>query len=315
METVNTNLSSLMLQLTQVSAKNIGQFGHNFHSNKTSIGNDIAFDCAPEVTDQFSKFDKTVNNFAMFKDMIGTAQNGISEMKSHGEGIRAIIERAQEEGLSPELLDSLEKEVNDRIAAINKIKESTLFNDVNPFNSAFSLDIPDWQDYIEKPKAEEGEEGEDSEMNEVLASISFDMSVNSDDENGAFSIGASATIEIGINKDGNLQINVDATMDFDLSNLTQDGLGSNSALDKINQFIEMLTGKQNDLNTASSIIDGLFASATANIEGNGFAISASNDINMENVSSKALKGQIIQHASITLDSTANQLPNIAINLL
>ena len=315
METVNTNLSSLMLQLTQVSSKNLGQFGNNFNTNKNVIGNDIAFDCAPEVTDKFSKFDKTVNNFAMFKDMICTAQNGISEMKSHGEGIRAIIERAKEEGLSPELLDSLEKEVNERIATINQIKENTSFNNINPFNRIFSLDIPDWQDYIAEPNSEETEDGEESEMNEILASISFDMAVNSDNENGVFSIGASATIEIGINKDGNLQINVDATMDFDLSNLTQDGLGSNSALDKINQFIEMLTGKQNDLNTASSIIDGLFASATANIEGNGFAISASNDINMENVSSKTLRGQIVQHASITLDSAANQLPNIAINLL
>ena len=315
MQMINTNLSSLMLQLTQASSKGISSFGHNFCGNKTGVGKDIACVCAPEVTENFSPFDKTVSNFAAFNDMIATAQTGLSQMKSHGEGIRAIIERAREEGLSDELLASLEEEVNERLAAIQQIKENTTFNNINPFERVFSLDVPEWQDYIASPKTEEGEENDDNSMSEVLASISFDMSVNGDDENSAFSIGASATIEIGINKDGALQINVDATMDFDLSGLTQDGLGSDSALDMINRFIELITGKQNDLNTASNIMTGLFASATANIEGNGFAISASNDINMESMSSKELKGQIVQHASITLDSTANQIPSIAINLL
>jgi len=315
MQMINTNLSSLMLQLTQASSKGISSFGHNFSGNKFGVGKDVACVCAPEVTENFSQFDKTVSNFAAFNDMIATAQTGLSEMKSHGEGIRTIIERAREEGLSDELLASLEEEVNERLAAIQQIKENTTFNNINPFERVFSLDVPEWQDYIASPKTEESEENDDNSMSEVLASISFDMSVNGDDENSAFSIGASATIEIGINKDGALQINVDATMDFDLSGLTQDGLGSDSALDMINRFIELITGKQNDLNTASNIMTGLFASATANIEGNGFAISASNDINMESMSSKELKGQIVQHASITLDSTANQIPSIAINLL
>ena len=94
------------------------------------------------------------------------------------------------------------------------------------------------------------------------------------------------------------------------------GAENNSAIiEKINNFLSLLTGKQNDLGMASGIMDSLFAKASATIEGDGFFISADNNVNIEQNSSNSLKGQIVQHASITLDNSANQSPNIAINIL
>jgi hypothetical protein len=104
-------------------------------------------------------------------------------------------------------------------------------------------------------------------------------------------------------------------MDFDLSGFNTEENDYDGMLELLNNFINLLTGKQDDLNTASNIIDSLFAKASASIEGDNFSIFADNNISLEKSSSDALKGQIVQHASLTLDGSPNQAPNIAINIL
>jgi len=69
------------------------------------------------------------------------------------------------------------------------------------------------------------------------------------------------------------------------------------------------------MGNASNFINNLFASASASIQGDGFSIDATNDINMLSDDSKTLQGQIVQHAAITLANTTNFGPNIAINIL
>ena len=313
METTNIS-SMIMQQLTQVSGGFNPPVAANNNFPVNIVGNDAAYTVSPNMMSGFSGFGSVMDAFAMFRDMVTTANDGVTEMKSHGESIRSLIEQAQEEGISDELLDKIQAEVDSRIAEINKIRSNTEFNGINPFDKVMSLDIPNWQDYITSPFAEK-EEGEEGQMSEVLASFSFNFAVGSDSENGAFNFGATATVEIGVNEDGNLQINVDATMDFDLSEITQNGVRSDSAMDIINQFLSLLTGKQEGLNSVSNMFDQMFASGSASIQGDAFSIDATNDINVERSSSNSLKGQIVQHASITLDSTAYQCPNIAINLL
>ena len=314
MDAINTNLSSLLIQLSQTSfSGGVAQGGFMPQANN-AVGQDTAVSYMPGAANRFENFDSMMDKFAMFNDMIATAQGGISQMVSHGESIRDLVAKAKEEGVTEETLNAIQAEVDARIAEIGKIRENTSFDGVNPFNTAFSLSIPNWQELFGISGVPEVTEGEDS-GNNVLASISFDMTIDGENENGAYSIGASATINIGVNEDGALEITVDASMDFDLSGLQNGGVQSDNAFDIINNFLAMLTGKQNDLGMANSIMDSLFAKASATIEGDGFSISADNNVNLEQGSSNSLKGQIVQHASITLDSSANQSPNIAINIL
>ena len=317
MDAINTNLSSLLIQLSQSTfAGGIAQGGGFMPAVNDAVGQDAAVSYMPGAANKFENFDSMMDKFAMFNDIIATAQGGISQMLSQGESIRDLVKKAKEEGVTEETLDAIQAEVDARIAEIGKIRENTSFNGVNPFNTAFSLNIPNWQELfgisgVPEVTQTEGEEVE----NNVLASIKFDMTIEGEGENGAYSIGASATINIGVNDEGALEITVDAAMDFDLSGLQNGGVQSDNAFDIINNFLAMLTGKQNDLDTASSIMNSLFAKASATIEGDGFSIFADNNVNIEQNSSNSLKGQIAQHASITLDNSANQSPNIAINIL
>lgn len=316
MQTVSTNLSSLLVQLSQ-SATNINvnsQAGASSRGYNINPTNDPACSIDSALSNNVLNFGAIADKMAAFKDILTTAADGIFAMQQQGESIRDLIAQAKEGDLSDELLDKIQTEVNERIAAIQKIKENTQYGEVKPLEKPFAIDIPNWQDLVGINQS--GEEQEENPMTEVLASITVDMSFAGDSKNSSFNIGASATINIGLTEDGSLQITVDAAMDFDLSGISENGVQSEGAMDIINQFLELLTGKSNDFGTATNIIDQMFASGSANIAGDGFNISATNDIFLENQSSQALKGQIVQHAAITLDSaTALQSPGIAINLL
>ena len=251
-----------------------------------------------------SGFDLAMSNFALFKDTISATQDGISAMQKEGEGIRALVLKAKEDGITPELLDKIQKEVDSKLAQIQQIKDNTSFNGINLFNSSFSLDIPDWQDYIGASDKEEAK----SELAETIAS--FDIDINID--GGGFSIGASAKIDIGYNDDGSLQINVDASMDYDLSGLLDHGVDSDEAFEMINNFLDMLGVKQGDLGNVSNILDSLFSQSMNYLDKYQ---NSSESEEVEVMDSRSLRGKIVQQASITLDGIANQIPSIAINLL
>ena len=312
MNQINSNFASIIQTI------NAAKFGTGtnivpaFKVNQP-FQNDAAFKV--EAPDRFAMFDDVANNIAVFQDMLNYTNNNVNSMLEQGKSLCDLINKAREGDLSEENLSAIEDEVKARIEAIQNIRDNANYNGINPFDGAVSLNIPQWQDIFGVQDTEE--KPAESTMSEVIASFTFDMSMAGNTDNSEFNVGATATVNIGYNEDGSLQIDVDTTMDFDLSGITSEGVGSDNALDIINNFINMLMGKQNGLNNANSLMENLFAQATASasIVGDGFRIDATNDIQFENESSKSLRGQIMQHASIVLDSSANLSPSIAINIL
>ena len=320
MENINPNVSSLVQISKAGSVTNFNPVLSSIEAAKKAMPNDAAFKVMPGMSNGFEDFDNMLGNIWSMKSVVNAAQSGISSMIQQGESIRSLVQKAREEELSPESLDAIEKEVQSRLEQINNIRQNTFFNGINPFEGAVSLNIPNFQEifgdfFANKPEAvEEAEEGEEENFTEI-ASFKFDMTIDGKSNGMGFNMGASATVKIGYTDDGSLQITVDTTMDFDLSKMMEQGIKSDDTFDMINNFIAMLTGRNNELGQASNMLESLFASGSASIVGDNFAIDATNDINITNDSSKSIQGQIVQHAKITLDSTANQCPSIAINLL
>ena len=271
MEPISTNISS-MVPMNQ-NAPSISFHPSNFGMQNQKFVNDIAA-FVPGLSTSGTNFDMLMNNIASFKDIISVAQNGLSQMRGQGESIRDLIAQAREEGVTPELMDKIQEEVNSRLGEIRRIRDGADFNGINPFNGSFSLDIPN-----------------------VLE---------------GFSIGGSAKIEIGYTEDGALQINVDASMDFDLSGIVNNGVSSDEAWNLINEFLDMLGVQEGDLGNAQNLMDVLFEKLFNLMTGNG---ESGNEVEMEMDSSSELKGHIVQQASITLDGFAGQPPSIAINIL
>ena len=267
--------------------------------------NDIAANTMPDFLISGAGFDMVMNKLASFKDMISVTQGGLSQMREQGESIRDLIAQAREEGVTPEIMDKIQEEVNSRVAQIKQIRDNTEFNGINPFNEKFSLDIPN---VLELMGAQNKEEA-NTEIANMLTSIDVDMTIEGD----GFKIGGSAKIEIGYTEDGALQINVDASMDFDLSGLVSNGVNSDEAWDLINSFLDMLGVQEGDMGNAQNFMDVLFEKMFNLMTNKQNALTDGIDFELD--SSDVLKGHMVQQASITLDGMANQAPSIAINIL
>jgi len=304
MESVNPNIQSIM---QPDSMSSLIHFNPSFAGGNVNraVVNDAAFSFMPQMFGTSANFDMLMNNIAAFKDIISVAQGGISEMKAEGESIRDLVKQAQEEGVTPELLDKIQAEVDARIAQIQRIRDGADYNGINPFNGSFSLDIPNVLELMGKQDAEDPAK----EISEMMASFDIDISI----EGNGFSIGGSAKIEIGMTEDGALQINVDASMDYDLSGLLNNGVSSDSAFDMINNFINMLGVQQGDLGNAQNFLDAIVEQIFGAM--NGAQDTSADGVEITPDSSNSLKGKMVQQASITLEGAANQMPNIAINIL
>ena len=246
MDSINSSaLVQMNKQLPALSFNSV----NNCNNYSQKFVNDIAA-FAPNIDILNTGFDIVMNNFASFTDTLSVAQNGLFEMQKQGESIRDLISQAKEEGVTPELLDKIQKEVDSRVAEINNIRNNTNSTGFNPFNSNFSLDIPD----VLSLMGSENKEEASNEIANMLGSFDIDISIEGD----GFSFGGSAKIEIGFTENGALQINVDAQMDYDLSGLLNNGVSSDEAFDLINNFIGMLGVQQGDLGNAQNFMNALF---------------------------------------------------------
>ena len=310
MEFIGNNVSTLVQITKGTSLNNInGAFNHFGTNFGQPFVNDNACSSIPELFNKLAGIDLTMDNVAVFQDVLSVAQDGLAQMQTKGEGIRELIAKAKEEGCTEETLNALQAEVDKKIAEIQDIRKNTNFDGINPYDGAISLGIPNWHDIFDVTK--ENEDEVKNEITDMLATFDIDMNIDA----GFFKLGGTATINVGYTEDGSLQITVDTAFDFDLSALENMGIQDENAMDIINEFLALLTGQQQGMGNASNFINNLFASAAASIQGDGFSIDATNDINMASDDSKTLQGQIVQHAAITLANTTNFGPNIAINIL
>ena len=310
MDAINANLSSAMLQKSITEA-----VGNIFtHQNKVQgQGLNVVQDNAPAysvahgLVDGTFNFDSIMNKVANFNDMLCTTQDTMALMREQGEALLKLINRAHEEDCGEEELANINKEAASRVDEINKLYQGANFNGVNPFSEQFGITIPDWQNVVQQfsgsaPVAENTEKA----ITDLLTSVSFDCEINADFGGSSLNLKASADINIGFTEDGALQITVDASMDFDLSGIVEKGAQSDESLDLINNFLNLLNGKDNNMSAAGNFLQAILSNV---------GISLDDFVNEEgDENSKQLQGKIMQQAVITLDGP-NQIPNIAINLL
>ena len=307
MESINANQSSSMIQKSLLESLS-NTSGHN---KAFGLGKKAGDDCGAYMVasnmGRMAGFETFFDKFATFQDTISTTQNTFDKMREQGESILALINRARSGNESDEELAAIDAEVNKLIASINDAYNGTRFNGINPFSEPFGLEIPNWQNMFGVQGTEESAEKEIAEMlAEVSVNFDFDGVFGN---NTAFGMSGSAEIKIGYTEDGALQITVDASMNFDLSGISQYGVQSDESLDIINNFLDMLGIQQGRLGDASNFMNAVFEQIFGNLGGFGPGVSFNSG---DGVSSTS--GEITQHASITLDG-AYQMPNIAINIL
>jgi hypothetical protein len=226
-------------------------------------------------------------------------------MRTQGQDIKDIIAQAQQGGLSQELLDKLQTEVNEKINDITLIKDAVESEDDTPFNG-FSFSIDDME-------ALTGMTGENNIMNMMSSGMnSYNMDLNF--EVDGISFDGSANIQMGMDANGRFQFAFDVSLNYDLSGLTSEGGGITSpdAQGIVDNFMKMLDKQDGILSKANSVIETAFEKIFDKMNASETSLMGFNDF----TSSSILSQQLVQKSSSVLDCIMfNQMPNIALNLL
>jgi len=136
------------------------------------------------------------------------------------------------------------------------------------------------------------------------------------DEEFTFSKNNNIAIQAGITSDENSRINFSTSLGIDtISSLKGIGLNDFNYLGRIDYYISLLNTKSTDLGSSANRLDSAIDSIQTNYENLVSSRSTLRDTDVAKESSEYIKQQILQQASATLLSTANQTPSIALQLI
>ena len=286
--TINTNLGSLIVQKNLESAtkalnKSIERMTTGYKIN--TAGDDAAgYAVATKMDTQLSSISVAQDNVAMGASLLSTAESNYDLIATHLQRIRDLTEEAANGTYGADSINAIKAEIEARWAEIDRIAATTEFNGIKLMDGATGTGKP----------ATSG----------VNLQIGIDSSANS-----------TLNLEAGLfgKADGATLLNV-AKATF-TAYYVAGGTSYDDALDAIDGALTEVTQRQtkigayqNRLDSAADALEVQYANVTS-------SLSTIKDADVASESSEYIKAQILQQASATLLSTANQTPSIALNLI
>ena len=123
----------------------------------------------------------------------------------------------------------------------------------------------------------------------------------------------STNLQVGISSASSCQLSFDTNFEYDLSAVND--IASEDAFNSINEFINLLSEKSTQLGAVQNRLDSALESIMVNMDNLTSSLSTIRDADIAEESSEYIRQQILQQASATLMSTANQSPAIALQLI
>ena len=280
--TINTNLGSLIVQknladATEALNQSIERMTTGFKIN--SAGDDAAgYAVATKMDTQLSSISVAQDNVAIGSSLLSTAESNYDLIVTHLQRIRDLTEEAANGTYGQDSIDAIKAEVTARLEEIDRIAASTEFNGINLL---------------------------DGTAGAINLQIGIDSTANSrlEVDAGLFDEATAEQLMGGVNQ---------TTF---LGYFTVGGTNYGTALDAIDAALDEVTTRQtnigaiqNRLDSAADALDVQYSNVTS-------SLSTIKDADVAAESSEYIKAQILQQASASLLSTANQTPSIALNLI
>ena len=311
--TINTNISSLIAQrnlneATSALNLSIERMTTGFKINHAK-DNAAGYSIANLWNTQIGSLDVASSNAATGLDMLTTAEETYTLLTSHLQRVRDLTEQASNGTYGSQSLKAIQAEIEARLQEVNRIAANAEFNGINLMDgkgvtaSGINLQVGLHSDI-------------NSRIN-LAQSLFADASIS-----GLFS-GALTQVK----KVDNTITKLNASLtEFAAAcaGLTKDGTTYKPGGTTV-KAIDMLTYIDNAINNISdrttkigaaqnrvtSAIESIDVQSTNLVS----SLSTLRDTDIAEESSNYIQAQILQQASATLLSTANQLPSIALNLI
>ena len=292
--TINTNISSLIAQRNLTSATTalntaIERMTTGYKINHSS-DNAAGYSIANLWKTQISSLDVAADNAATGNDLLTMAEETYGLVMDHVQRIRDLTEQAGNGTYGSASLKAINAEMTARLNEIDRIANNADFNGVKLLNGTAG-DI----------KLQVGLYG-DTYSQITLA-------------NTLFAKTDAVSLFKGVGQiTGGTSISEIAKL---LSGYVAGACKKDQAtyLTKIDAVITNLTGRVTDIGASQNRVDSAIEAIDVQSQNLTSSLSTLYDADVAEESSNYIKAQILQQASATLLSTANQLPSIALNLI
>jgi len=311
--TINTNMSSLQAQHALNSATNslnssIKKMTTGYKINSAS--DDAAgYAVATKMETNLNSVSIAESNVQLGSSMLSTVEQNYGLVSDHLQRIRDLTEQAANGTYSSDSLKAIQSEIGQRLKEIDRVTNSTEYNGI----------------YLLKGTGSSATSGINLQVGITSSSNSV---INLDKSLFASTLSSSLTwknLANVKNADGDFvstKITTAATMltndDFatECAGLSVDGTnGATQMLAVIDSAISNITQRTTTVGVYQNRIDSANDALTVQSDNLTSSLSTVRDTDVASESSKYLSAQILQQASATLLSTANQTPSIALNLL
>lgn len=349
--TINTNVSSLVAQRNLNSATNalnssLERMTTGYKINHAK-DNAAGYSISNLWVTQLGSLDVAADNAATGSDMLTTAEETYGLLTSHIQRVRDLTEQAANGTYGSQSLKAIQSEIVARLQEVNRIAANSEFNGIKLMAYAKNEDGDNASDVGITARGVDLQVGLYADAN---SRINLDVKLFSDASlNGLFNITSTymPTVE---SPDKDLATLVkeatkekDGSID-DLTNTT-DGLKNLNAfaaacsgliydtdkgtfsiqggeLNGAKEMLKFLDGAINDISyrvtkigAAQNRVESAISALDVQSQNITSSLSTLRDTDVAEESSSYIKAQILQQASATLLSTANQLPSLALNLI
>ena len=149
MVSINTNLSSLMVQNNLTNSTNglnkaIERLSTGYKINHSS-DNAANYSIANSYEAKLSSFDMAADNVGMGSDLLAVAQDTISSMQDHGARLHALITQARNGTYGAQSLNALTQEAGALISEIQRMYTNAEYNKVSLFDN---IKLPSWAEEV-----------------------------------------------------------------------------------------------------------------------------------------------------------------------
>ncbi len=282
--TINTNMGSLIVQNNLNNATNalnqsIERMTTGYKIN--TAGDDAAgYAVATGMETDLSSTSVAQNNVALGSSLLSVAESNYDIMITHMQRIRDLTEQAANGTYGDDSIEAINAEITARFAEIDRISENAEYNGIKLLNGSIGADGINLQVGI----------GSDGNSRITLEQALFEDA----DTQGL--IGVNATTYTGYITTGTT------------ATITQ-------ALNAIDDGLAEVTSRQTEIGAVQNRLDSAADALTVQFDNLTSSLSTVKDTDIAAESSNFIKAQILQQASATLLTTANQTPSIALNLI
>ena len=337
--TINTNLASIVAErnldnATKSLNRSLERLSTGYTINHAS-DNAAGYSIADMWTTQISSLDMASDNASMGADLLTTAEQTYGLLTDHLQRIRDLTVQAANGTFGSTSLKAIQSEIHARLQEVSRIAANAEYNGIKLMsyatdvtdvgftddginlqvglyaddNSIINLDVSLFKNAsVSGLFASSTETIQGVTLQNMIDAAKGEQSVakyNSEVGYAAFSAACS-----GLKISGG-----DAATGFTFVLQDTDDRGANKMIGFIDNAIEEISNRITKIGSAQNRVDSAIGAIDVQSQNLVSSLSTLRDTDVAAESSRYIQAQILQQASATLLSTANQTPSIALNLL